>query len=58
MPLGPKMPPIPCRGHIGSYEINFSTEYGHIDYENKGNEVHNNMLANILLLHLPLIPGV
>ena len=54
MPIGPKMPPYPLR----LYKINFSSEYGHTDYEIKGNEVHNNMLANIFLFHLPLIPGV
>ena len=32
--------------------------YGHVAYQIKGNEAYNNMLANILILHLPLTPGV
>ena len=34
------------------------SEYGHIAYVFKGNEAYNNMLANILPLHLLLTPGV
>ena len=48
MPLGQK---------IGLYKIYFS-EYGQVAYQIKRNEAYNNMLANILLLHLPLTPGL
>ena len=46
------------KGHIGLYKINFFSEYGHEVYQIKGNKTFNNMLANRLLLHLPLTPGV
>ena len=45
------------QGHIGLYKINFS-EYGHVAYQIKGNEAYTNMLANSLLIHVPLTPGV
>ena len=47
MPLGPKMPPNP------NIKLTFS-EYGHVAYQIKGNAAYNNILANILLLHLPV----
>ena len=47
------MPPPPSP----NIKLTFS-EYGHVAYQIKGNEAYNNMLVNILLLHLPLIPGV
>ena len=34
------------------------SEYGHVAYQIKGNEACNNMLANSLVLHLPLTPGM
>ena len=45
------MPPPP------NIKLTFS-EYGHIAYQIKGNIAYNNILANILLIHLPLIPGM
>ena len=36
----------------------FFSEYGHEAYQSKGNETYNSMLANSLLLHLPLTPWV
>ena len=33
-------------------------KYSHVAYQIKGNEAYNNILANILLLFLPLTPGV
>ena len=36
-------------------KLTFS-EYGHDAYQIKGNAAYNNILANILLLHLPLTP--
>ena len=38
-------------------KLTFS-EYGHVAYQIKENEAFNNMLVNILLLYLPLTPGV
>ena len=38
-------------------KLTFS-EYGHVAYQIKGIAAYNNILANILLLHLPLTPGV
>ena len=32
------------------------SEYGHIAYQIEGNEAYDNMLANILLLHLLFEP--
>ena len=49
MPLGPKMPP-----HI---KLTFS-KYGHVAYQIKGNAAYKIILAYVLLLHLPLVPGV
>ena len=34
------------------------SEYVHVAYQIKGNEANNIMLANIMLLNLPLTPGV
>ena len=34
------------------------SEYGHAAYQIKGNAANNNILANILHLHLPLTRGV
>ena len=48
MSLGLKMSP-----HI---KLTFS-EYGHVAHQIKGNAAYNKILANIFLLHLPLIPG-
>ena len=42
---------------MGNIQSTFS-EYGHIAYQIKGAETNNNMLANVLLLHLPVTPGV
>ena len=42
------MPPNP------NLKLTFS-EYGHVAYQIKGNAAYNNILANILLLLLPLI---
>ena len=33
-------------------------EYGHVVLQIQGNEAYNNMLANILPLHIPSIPVV
>ena len=46
-------------GHSSSYcDIScFFSEYGHAAYQIKGNEAYDNMLANILLLHLSLTYG-
>ena len=50
----------PATRVTGLYKINYFLEYGHVAYQIKGNEAYtcNNMLANNLLLHLPLNPGV
>ena len=53
MPLAPKMPPPPPP----NIKLMFS-DYGHVTFQIKGNAAYNNTLANILLLHLPLTPGV
>ena len=34
------------------------SEYCHIVYQIKGNEVYNNMLANVIPSHSPSTPGV
>ena len=34
------------------------SEYGHVAYQNKGNDGYNNMQANILLLLTTLTPGL
>ena len=48
----------PCRrGHIGHIKSTFS-EYDNVANQIKGNEAYNNMLANILPLHIPLTLGV
>ena len=51
---GAKNAPPPPHPHIKS---TFS-EYGHVAYQIKEDKAYNNMLANILLLHLPLTPEV
>ena len=38
-------------------KLTFS-EYGNVAYQIKGNAAYKNILANILLSHLPLTPGV
>ena len=43
-------------GNVGLYKKN--PEYDHVDYQIKGNETYNNMLANALPLHTPLAPGL
>ena len=50
-PWGQKCPPPP------NIKLTFS-EYGHFAYQIKGNAAYNNILANNLLLHLFLTPGV
>ena len=52
MPLEPKMTPPPP-----NIKLTFS-KYRHVEYKIKGNAAYNNILANILLLHLSLTPGV
>ena len=54
-PIGQKW--ARCRDHIGLYKINFFRIYGHVAYQIKGNEAYNNILANVLPLPTPLIPG-
>ena len=44
-------------GHIGLYKTTFS-EYVHVAYQIKGNEVYNNMHTSILSLNTPLTPVV
>ena len=53
MPLGPKMCP-----HHGSHRLILNQHYGHVAYQIKENETYNNMIANSMILHLPLTPGV
>ena len=40
------------------YRKSFIFEYGHVAYQVKGNETYNNMLANSMVLPLPLTTGV
>ena len=42
---------------MGQSKQSFS-EYGHVAYQIKGNDRYSNMQANILPLHVPLVPGV
>ena len=54
IPLGLNRPPPPP--HTNK-KLTFS-EYGHAAYQIKGNVAYNNILTNIMLLHLPLTRGV
>ena len=47
---------MPAAGITYGYRKAFILEYGHVAYQVKGNETYNNMLANSLVLPLPLTP--
>ena len=55
MSLGPKMPPPPPPPP--NLKLSFA-EYGDVTYQIKGYAAYDNILANILLLHLLLTPGM
>ena len=39
-------------------KIIFFSDYGHVEYQNKGNGAINTMQAHIMSLHTPSAPGV
>ena len=49
---------VPVAGVTYAYIKSAFSEYGHVAYQIKGNEAYSNMLANNMVLHLLLTPGV